>query len=82
MLVPGDANSAVDERGRPVQGDTLLLLFNGGAKARRFRLPVLSTPGRWKHSLCTSGRLRRRIRHASLSLPPYSLSLLIRHETA
>ncbi|MGH0036779.1 MAG: glycogen debranching protein GlgX [Myxococcota bacterium] len=76
MLVPGDANSAVDERGRPIQGDTLLLLFNGGPQARRFRIPIRPTPGHWEHTLCTAGPTRKRVRHASLRLPPHSLSLL------
>jgi len=76
MLVPGDANAEVDERGRPIQGETLLLLFNGGPRARRFRVPAIPRPGHWEHTLCTAGSTRRRVGHHFLRLPPFSLSLL------
>jgi glycogen operon protein len=82
MLVPGEANAAVDERGRPIQGDTLLLFFNGGPQARRFRIPARSRPGHWEHVLCTAGATRKRVRYPSIRVPPYSISLLTRRDAA
>jgi glycogen operon protein len=48
MLIPGQASDEVDERGRGVAGETLLLLLNAGARSRYFRLPILQGPGLWR----------------------------------
>jgi len=76
MLAPGNANAEVDERGRPIQGETLLLLFNAGARPRLFRLPKMPAPGIWEHTLCTHRSGVRRVRAAALNLSARSLSLL------
>src|SRR5262249_6607674 len=47
MLIHGWATDERDERGRPVRGDTLLLLVNGGPRSRSFALPRLEGAGRW-----------------------------------
>jgi len=47
MMIHGEASDETDDRGRPVQGDTLLVLFNGGAREERFTLPHLTVGGRW-----------------------------------
>jgi glycogen operon protein len=39
VLLPGGAIDEVDERGRPVRGDTLLVLYNAADVALAFRLP-------------------------------------------
>jgi glycogen operon protein len=39
MLVDGHATDELDERGRPIYGDTVLLLLNAGARTRSFQLP-------------------------------------------
>ena len=76
MLLPGQASTEIDERGRPMEGDTLLILFNAGSRARRFRLPRISSPGHWDHILCTAGSRPRKLRGSSVRLLPHSLSLL------
>ena len=47
MLVSGDATDEVDDRGRPIKGDTLLLILNGGAHDCQFTLPRLDADGFW-----------------------------------
>jgi glycogen operon protein len=54
MLIHGDASDEVDELGRPVQGDTLLLLVNGSARSRYFRLPPMPDAGHWEETLNTA----------------------------
>ena len=45
MFVLGEAHDEVDERGRPIQGDSLLLLLNAGERPCHFRLPQPPAPG-------------------------------------
>jgi len=77
MLVSGEASIELDESGRPMIGDTLLVAFNPRGQAARFVLPPMPGVGHWEHALCTGGRTLRRMRAASLRLMPHSLSLLI-----
>jgi isoamylase len=77
MLASGEASSELDENGRPMVGDTLLVAFNPRAQAVHFSLPAMSEVGHWEHALCTGGRVPRRMRASSLRLMPHSLSLLI-----
>jgi len=44
----GDAIQEVDERGRPITGDTVLLLLNAGEQPVSFVLPVASPIERWE----------------------------------
>jgi glycogen operon protein len=76
MLAPGGANAEVDERGRPIQGDTLLLVLNAGERPCLFRLPRPQTPGHWEHVLCTARGPRPSIRGHAVSVPAGSLSVL------
>ncbi len=54
MLLHGRATDAVDERGRPTFGDTLLVLMNGGDSTRYVTLPTMETPGRFELILNTA----------------------------
>ena len=53
MLLHGEAGDEQDERGRPVVGDTLLVLLNGAHRPRRFHLPE---NGGWTLLLDTARR--------------------------
>jgi pullulanase/glycogen debranching enzyme len=75
-LLPGAASAEVDDRGRPSQGETLLLAFNPRGRACRFALPEARPPERWEHTLCTAGTRTLRLRGGSVRLAPRSLSLL------
>ncbi len=76
MLIPGEASTELDERGRPSDGDTVLLAFNPRPRAARFVLPTLEDAGRWDHVLCTAGPVAPRRRGRSMRILPHSLSLL------
>jgi glycogen operon protein len=76
MLLRGEAPEEIDERGRPMTGDSLLLLLNGGARSKPFSLPVLAQPGRWTELLDTSHEPSRPVREDRVHLAAHSLVLL------
>ncbi|MGH7621245.1 MAG: glycogen debranching protein GlgX, partial [Gemmatimonadaceae bacterium] len=47
MLIRGEAADEIDERGRPITGDTLLLIVNNREGDQSFMLPHLEIPGQW-----------------------------------
>ncbi len=77
MLIDGQATDEVNERGRPVFGDTLLLLLNGGPRSRYFQLPKIDGPGMWHEVVNTarSGPVRA-VRAQGVNLAAHSLILL------
>ena len=74
MLLHGEAADQLDERGRRVEGDTLLLLVNGGDRSRQFTLPKLQ-PGLWRQLVNTARPGHRRVGDGVL-LARHSLILL------
>jgi isoamylase len=76
MLMPGRATDEVNERGRPVYGDTLLLLLNASDGSRLFILPSQDRAGAWREILNTARGGERVIRRAGLNLVAHSLILL------
>jgi isoamylase len=76
MLVHGEATDETDMRGRPIKGETMLLLLNGGDDARRFRLPPLADRGGWMSLLDTAGVEQGGPAPAQVTLAPHSLQLL------
>jgi isoamylase len=76
MYVPGEANDEVDELGRPVQGDTLLLLLNASSRPSHFRLPEVKGADTWELTLSTAKPGSRTIRREAVNLTPHSLNLL------
>ncbi|HUX35363.1 MAG TPA: glycogen debranching protein GlgX [Gemmatimonadaceae bacterium] len=77
MLLHGKATNEVDERGRRIEGDTLLLLVNGGNKSRRFTLPTLG-PGVWRELVNTARPGHRNVGDGVL-LVSHSVILLSHH---
>ena len=47
MLIYGDATDETDDRGRPIKGETLLLLANSGNTDVTFTLPIIEGDGIW-----------------------------------
>jgi isoamylase len=76
MWLPGGAADEYLDRGRPVRGETLVLLVNGSERSVRFILPPVGEPGVWEELLCTA-RSNKPVRHAA-TLAAYSL-VLLRH---
>ncbi len=76
MLVPGEATDEVDERGRLIKGDTLLLLLNASGRSRYFTLPQLDEPGIWRDVANTARRSPRTVKGAGVQLVAQSLMLL------
>jgi isoamylase len=77
MLMPGRGTDETDARGRPVQGRTLLLLVNGGARSRSFTLPRQGRPGVWTELLSTvRPGSTRTLGRPAVNLVARSLSLL------
>jgi isoamylase len=80
MLVDGHATDELDERGRPIYGDTLLLILNAGAKSRSFEPPQGDGNGAWQEIINTA-RTDPTTPHAhrkgqALSVAAHSLLLL------
>jgi glycogen operon protein len=81
MLIAGQATDEVNERGRPIYGDTLLLLLNGGTRSRRFVLPRLDEAGLWHEIVNTARSGARPVRQDAINLTAHSL-ILLRHGEA
>ena len=76
MLIYGDATDETDDRGRPIKGETLLLLLNGGASETTFAMPVIEGNGIWAEMVDTARRELRVTSSGRVKLDPYSLILL------
>ena len=79
MLIRGEATDEVDERGRPLRGEAILLLVNGGTRSKQFVLPDLNGPGGWTEVINTAQPSHRTPRHGTVNLVAHSL-MLLRHE--
>jgi isoamylase len=82
MLIHAAAAEERDERGRPLGGDPLLLLVNGGERSRSFALPRLDGPGTWHELLNTARQGTRSVKTPAINLVAHSLILLRRDAAA
>jgi glycogen operon protein len=76
MLILGEATDEVDERGRRLRGEAILLLTNGGARSRPVTLPLMEAPGGWTEILNTAHPVPRMVRQGEVSVVAHSLMLL------
>ena len=74
MWIYGEATDEVDDRGRLVRGDTLVLMLNAGDRPISFLLPSVQGPGAWEELLSTA-RPKKPVRRNGVSMPPHSLVL-------
>jgi glycogen operon protein len=81
MLVHAAAAEERDERGRPIGGELLLLLVNGGEQSRSFTLPKVDAPGTWCDVLNTARPGSRTLKAQATNLVAHSLVLLRRDAT-
>ena len=73
MLIWGDATDETDDRGRPIVGETLLLIFNNGADGVRFTLPSVEGNGMWTELVDTAHRELEVLDSGCIDLAPFSL---------
>jgi glycogen operon protein len=76
MLIDGMATDEVDDRGRVVGGDTLLLLLNGGDTPVRFTLPSLGDAKIWVVMVDTAKHDLPVVRRARVTVESHTLMLL------
>jgi glycogen operon protein len=76
MLIDGMATDEVDDRGRIVQGDTLLLLLNGGETPVRFTMPTLGDQRIWVVMVDTAKHDLPVVRRSRVTVEPHTLMLL------
>ena len=76
MMIEGSATDETDARGRPAEGNTLLLAINGGTSECSLRLPLREGSGGWYEIVHTASSERRVLRGEALYLAAHSLALL------
>jgi isoamylase len=78
MLIHPDAGGAPAERGRSAEGDSMLLILNGGGRGKEFVLPRLAGPGTWIEEVNTGHAGSRVVRSHAVTAVAHSL-ILLRH---
>ncbi|MCW5892943.1 MAG: glycogen debranching protein GlgX [bacterium] len=78
LLVHGAASEERDARGRPVDGDSVMLLLNGGDETCTFVLPVLGGRGGWRVEVDTADPASHRRPTAACDVPAHAV-VLLRH---
>lgn len=76
MLIYGDATDETDDRGRPIKGETLLLLLNAGDRDVQVTLPTVNGDGIWAEMVDTACRDLHVITSGVVDLAAFSLLLL------
>lgn len=77
MLISGEAADETDDRGRPVKGDTMLLVLNGGFEPVRWQVPALDGRGEWLTLIDTAGEhTGAPVHDGRVEVPGFSLLLL------
>jgi glycogen operon protein len=77
MLIYGEATDETDDRGRPIKGDTLLLLLNSGEQRVEFMMPkIVEGDGIWAEMIDAAHRELTVIRTGKVRVEAYSLALL------
>ncbi|HJU65136.1 MAG TPA: glycogen debranching protein GlgX [Gemmatimonadaceae bacterium] len=77
MLIHGEATDETDDRGRPIKGDTLLLLVSNADQEVPFTLPPQDGTGSWVEVVNTaSPEMPRAVSENTVTLAPCSLILL------
>jgi isoamylase len=84
MLIHGEATDETDDRGRPIHGDTMLLLVNASPNDVPFTLPALNggddggqrRGGVWSVLVDTARTDRGPVETDALALAPYSVALV------
>jgi glycogen operon protein len=78
MLIPGDSTDETDDRGRPIKGDTMLLIAHAGDHDVDITLPRLQGEGVWVEMIDTADLNRGPSTDGPIRVAAYSF-LLLRH---
>jgi isoamylase len=76
MLIYGESTDETDDRGRPIKGDTLLLIVNAADTAVNFAMPTIDGEGIWAEMIDAAHRELFVVRSGSVEVAPFSLALL------
>ena len=76
MLIPGDSTDETDDRGRPIKGDTMLLIAHAGDRDIEFTLPQLGGEGLWVELVDTASLNRGAYTEGPIRVAAYSFLLL------
>jgi glycogen operon protein len=76
MLIPGDSTDETDDRGRPIKGDTMLLIAHAGGYDIDFTLPRLDGSGLWVEMVDTASLARGECTERTIRVAAYSFLLL------
>jgi glycogen operon protein len=76
MLIYGDATDETDDRGRPIKGETLLLILNGSDQDVSFTLPVVNGGGIWAEMVDTASGELHVVTSGIVQVAGFSLVLL------
>ncbi|HXY29906.1 MAG TPA: hypothetical protein VEI06_04285, partial [Gemmatimonadaceae bacterium] len=76
MLIRGESADEIDDRGRSIAGDTLLLLMNNGERKQAWTLPRLEIAGGWVTMVDTAEPRRQDAPATGVTLIPFSTTLL------
>jgi glycogen operon protein len=76
MLIYGDATDETDDRGRPIKGETLLLILNGSDQDVAFTLPTVNGGGIWAEMVDTTSRELHVVTSGIVQVMGFSLVLL------
>ncbi len=76
MLISGEAADETDDRGRPVRGDTMLLLLNGGFDEQTFTLPDVPGDGAWRTVVDSASDAHGPTGGDAVQLAGFSIALL------
>jgi glycogen operon protein len=78
MLIPGESTDETDDRGRPIKGDTMLLIAHAGDHDTEVILPRLYGDGVWHEMVDTADLNRGSTTDGPIRVAAYSF-LLLRH---
>jgi glycogen operon protein len=76
MLIPGYSTDETDDRGRPIKGDTMLLIAHAGDRDIDFTLPRLGGDGLWVELVDTASLARGEHTEGPIRVAAYSFLLL------
>jgi glycogen operon protein len=79
VWLPAYAADELDDRGRPVRADSLVVIVNGGDKSTRFAVPG---DGGWEEILSTADGTSRTLKRGTVSVPAHSVVLLGKRKRA